>query len=260
MIRAVKAVSTYRGRDPRDFALFAFGGNGPVVGAQIAGMMEMRHVIIPPGAGVFSAFGLLLSDLEHEMTQGYLRPLAEMTVADLASRFANLECAVALLLGEEALGAAQFTRLADLRYTGQAHELTITVPEEPLDMARLATAFGDEHERNYGHRADADAVECVTLRVVGRLPVSRASQIASRIPGTAAGSDATSVRAAYFGPAHGMVNTRVLGRADLSSEALRGPLIIEEYDTTVVVPPGWSASRDASDNIHLFAEVADDHR
>ena len=186
MIRAVKAVSTYRGRDPRDFALFAFGGNGPVVGAQLAGMMEMRHVIIPPGAGVFSAFGLLLSDLEHEMAQGYLRPLAEMTVADLASRFAKLERAVALLLGQEALGAAQFTRLADLRYTGQAHELTITVPDEPLDMARLATAFGDEHERNYGHRADADAVECVTLRVVGRLPVSRASQIASRMPGTAA--------------------------------------------------------------------------
>jgi N-methylhydantoinase A len=69
MIRAVKAVSTYRGRDPRDFTLFAFGGNGPMVAARLADMMEMRDVVIPPSAGVFSAFGLLMSDLEHELVQ-----------------------------------------------------------------------------------------------------------------------------------------------------------------------------------------------
>jgi N-methylhydantoinase A len=272
MIRAVKAVSTYRGRDPRDFTLFAFGGNGPVVAAHLADMMEMRHVVIPPSAGVFSAFGLLVSDLEHEMAQGYLRPLDEAAAAELVARFALLEESVAALLQQDRVGtaAAQIMRLADLRYAGQAHELTVPVPTGHIDVAGLAKAFGDEHERNYGHRADAESVECVTLRVIGRLAVGHASLLGPLRPSgeepttIAAGSRSPAAvayeaskaktRRAFFGANHGLVDTPVIQRADLASDGRPGPLIIEEYDTTAVVPPGWAASRDQRDNIYLHAE------
>jgi len=255
MIRAVKAVSTYRGRDPRDFTLFAFGGNGPVVAAHLAEMMEMRQVIVPQGAGVFSAFGLLLSDIDHEMAQGYLRPLSEAVAGELEARFAELEKQVAALLQHEGAGtsARQVARLADLRYVGQAHELTVPLPPGPLDIAKLADAFGDEHERNYGHRADADAVECVTLRVIGRLAVGKPSPLAP-LAAVDRGSAPNTMRHAYFGAGHGLLDTAVIGRADLAAAGRAGPLIIEEYDTTVVVPPGWTARRDARDNIHLQAE------
>ena len=176
MIRAVKAVSTYRGRDPRDFTLFAFGGNGPMVAARLADMMEMRDVVIPPSAGVFSAFGLLMSDLEHELVQGHLRPLNEAVAGELAARFDELEESVAALMRQDKIGSAkaQVTRMVDLRYAGQAHELAVPVSAGRIDVAALARAFGDEHERNYGHRADAEAVECVALRVIGRLAVGNA--------------------------------------------------------------------------------------
>jgi N-methylhydantoinase A len=254
MIRAVKAVSTYRGRDPRDFALFAFGGNGPVVAAHLADMMEMRHVVVPPGAGVFSAFGLLLSDLEHEVAQGYLRPLNEAVASELAARFEAMEDSVVALLRQDSVGTAadQIVRLADMRYAGQAHELTVPLPIGPIEVKALAKAFGDEHERNYGHRADADAVECVTLRVIGRLAVGNTSLLdALRPPQEAAEAN---TRRAYFGTRHGFVETPVISRASLAFDGRSGPLIIEEYDTTVVVPPGWTARRDERDNIHLDAE------
>jgi N-methylhydantoinase A len=257
MIRAVKAVSTYRGRDPRDFTLFAFGGNGPMVAARLADMMEMCDVVIPPSAGVFSAFGLLMSDLEHESVQGHLRPLNEAMAGELAARFDELEESVAALMRQDKIGTAkaQVTRMVDLRYAGQAHELAVPVPAGRIDVAALARAFGDEHERNYGHRADAESVECVALRVIGRLAVGNAPLLDQSRPSQSerAASGGAKTRSAYFGAAHGLVETPVVGRADLASTCRQGPLIIEEYDTTVVVPPGWAAYLDLRGNIHLHA-------
>jgi N-methylhydantoinase A len=259
MIRAVKAVSTYRGRDPRDFALFAFGGNGPMVAARLAEMLEMRRVVIPPSAGVFSAFGLLMSDLEHEQVQGFLRPLNESVVGDMAARFEVLEQSVGALLQQDRIGTAAATirRMADLRYAGQAHELPVPVPAGRIDMAALAMAFGDEHERNYGHRADAEAVECVTLRVIGSLAIGNATpdgQFRPSQPESA--SAATRTRQAFFGATRGLIDTPVLSRAALASAGRKGPLIVEEYDATAVVPPGWTASLDSGGNIHLAAEAS----
>ena len=257
MIRAVKAVSTYRGRDPRDFTLFAFGGNGPMVAARLADMMEMRDVVIPPSAGVFSAFGLLMSDLEHELVQGHLRPLNEAVAGELAARFDELEESVAALMRQDRIGTAkaQVTRMVDLRYAGQAHELAVPVPAGRIDVAALARAFGDEHERNYGHRADAEAVECVALRVIGRLAVGNAPLLDQSGPSQSerAPNGGAKTRSAYFGASHGLVETPVVGRVDLASTGRQGPLIIEEYDTTVVVPPSWAARLDLRGNIHLHA-------
>ena len=258
MVRAVKAVSTYRGRDPRDFALFAFGGNGPVVAAEIARMLEMRRVVVPPNPGVFSAFGLLACDVEQEVSRAFLRRLADTAPEELARRLAALDHDLAGLMGQEGYGAGAFeTRhLAELRYSGQAHELAVAVPWAASgrpDLAALAAAFGAEHERTYGHQAEAEAVECVTLRALGRVA---ADQTGGYDPGADIARHATAGRpgrrrAAYFGAHPGMVETPVIARAELIAGSRKGPVIVEEYDSTCVVPPGWTAALDGRGNIRL---------
>jgi N-methylhydantoinase A len=257
MVRAVKAVSTYRGRDPRDFTLFAFGGNGPVVATEIASLLEMRSVLIPANPGVFSAYGLLLADIEHELTRGYLKRLNEIDPAELEGIFAELANGVGELMSAEGYAPAQYRleRAIDLRYSDQAHELRIPYPHtrtDGADLRALAESFAAEHERTYGHASGADAVESVALRVVGQVQAQRPSLRRSppRQP-----SDAPTPRArlAYFGTAGGRLRTPVLARADLASAPRSGPLIIEEYDATCVVPPGWRAMLDDLGNIELAA-------
>jgi hypothetical protein len=206
MVRAVKAVSTYRGRDPRDFALFAFGGSGPMVAAAIADMMEMTRVVVPPRPGVFSAHGLLMSDIEHEALQAYLARFSETDVAEFARRFETLKAEVDTAMCAEGYTAGDYVvrRMADLRYAGQAHELTIPVaPGDDIDLAALARAFGDEHERTYGHQAADEEVESVALRVVGTVAVDKLSGVAAPEPVGAEGA-----RRAFFGSDRGLGRCR----------------------------------------------------
>ena len=239
MVRAVKAVSTYRGRDPRDFVLFAFGGNGPVVGAAIASLLEMRRVVVPLHPGVFSAAGLLASDIEHEVARAFFRRLGGLAPEALEAAFARLEDQLEAVMRAEGFGAGSFLRerRADLRYAGQAHELTVRLDDGLAgDLGALAGAFGDEHERTYGHQAEAEEVECVAIRVIGRVPVDPLDTGQPRL----ARAPAASRRLAFFGAQAGRLETPVLGRGDLEAGAAHGPAIIEEYDATCVVPPGWT--------------------
>jgi N-methylhydantoinase A len=257
MVRAVKAVSTYRGRDPRDFALFAFGGNGPVVGAALADLLEMREVIVPPDPGVFSAVGLLLSDIEQERSRAFLRRLSLAAPAALESAFAGLEQEVRADFAADGHRAEDvaLSRFADLRYAGQAHELLIpyaTAPGGTPDFAVMAEAFGAEHARTYGHRAEAEEVECVALRVKGKLAAQRPPMDRAKALIDGAALDAT--RLAYFGPVAGQVQVDVISRATLARGERAGPLIVEEYDATCVIPPGWRARLDGAANIHLVRE------
>ena len=254
MVRAVKAVSTYRGRDPRDFALFAFGGNGPVVGAALADLLEMTEVVIPPDPGVFSAVGLLLSDIEQERSRAFLRALAGIDARELSAAYAEVERAIRADFAADGYPpeAVDLARYADLRYAGQAHELLVPYAAKggAPDLAAMAEAFGAEQARTYGHRAEAEAVECVALRVKGR--VAKPNGKAAPPSGRRADGAAPLARLAYFGAGHGQVETPVLSRAALAAAGTRaGPLIVEEYDSTCVVPPGWSARVDAAANIHL---------
>lgn len=250
MVRAVKAVSTYRGRDPRDFTLYAFGGNGPVVAAEIARLLEMTRVAVPRHPGVFSALGLLLSPVELEVSGAHFAALAMADAASLEARFAQLEAELADGMAIEGYGKADYRvdRLADLRYAGQAHELTVPV-SLPIDPATMARAFGDEHERTYGHQAEAEEVECVTLRAIARVPLAETPVPA---PPKAGGAERT--RRAFFGGRHGEVEVPVLGRGGLAAAPRRGPLIVEEYDSTILVPPGWQAALDGQGTVHLSWE------
>lgn len=254
MVRAVKAVSTYRGRDPRDFSLFAFGGNGPVVAAEIANLLDMTRVIIPPTPGVFSAYGLLLSDVEHEISRAWLNRLTAVSPQDMETAYDKLEADITGLMTSEGYAAGEYTltRLADLRYAGQAHELTVDCASREgfPDFSALISAFGAEHERTYGHQAEAEAVECVTLRLIARVTEDRPER---QIAPARAAIQEPMPRMVYFGPDHGEVETPVIDRPALTHPR-NGPMIVEEYDSTCVVPPGWQAELDATGNIVLTRE------
>jgi N-methylhydantoinase A len=257
MIRAVKAVSTQRGRDPRKFTLFAFGGSGPVHAAGIARELEIGRIVVPPAPGFFSAFGLLAADLEHHAVRTFLRPTATLDLAELGAAFDALEQRCRSDLGRDDLGAdeIQVERWLEMRYVGQAFELPVAAPLgelEPQHVQQFEQEFHSVHERTYGHRTD-NVIELVNLRVVCRVR-REAAPLASPAPtsnGTAASSHSLTARPAYFGPAHGLLDTPVLRRGQLTHEPRSGPLIVEEYDATIVVPPGCTAARDHLGNIQI---------
>ena len=255
MIRAIKAVSTERGRDPRDFALFAFGGNGPLFAAGMAAALGIRRIVVPPSAGLFSSFGLLYADVEHHYARTFRRLLRQSDLGDLdlgeiAAVWDGMEQQARDQLAAEGFTGerARLRRSAALHYKGQSYELVVPVPDGPIDaamVAQLEEAFGVEHERTYGHRAGPEEpVELVAIQLIG------AGVRDSGIPREVVTNHvlpAVPPRKAYFGD-HGWTETPVLRRADLATPRT-GPLIVEEYDATCVVPPGARAELDAGGNI-----------
>jgi N-methylhydantoinase A len=253
MTRAVKAVSTYRGRDPREFALLAFGGNGPVVACEIARSLGMRRVLVPPAAGVFSALGLLYSDIEIEYSRSVMLRLDRLDEAQLKALYESLETEAldGMRADGNALAAVALRPLAELRYTGQAYELTVALSEGAISVDALREGFHKEHERTYGHRAASDPVELVTIKIIARVTAGAAPGQSRLLPRTTAGHS----RQVYFGPELGVRDTPVLKRGDLTMTARRGPLVIDEYDATCVVPPDFAAKLDDFGNIDI--EYAD---
>jgi N-methylhydantoinase A len=249
MMRAVKAVSTYRGRDPRAFALFAFGGNGGVHAAQLASGLGMRRIIVPAAAGVFSAVGLLLSDNEMRVSTVFRCRLADTAPADVHAAFRALELRLAAELAGD---ATRYAWHADLRYGGQAFELTVPVPRGTADatwLAAIGEAFEAEHDRTYGHRHKTDAIELVVLRATGSVPTTAwATGSRMRFGTGMAPAAAAADRVAYFG-ANRAIRTPVIGRDALAATWSDGPLIVEEYEGTTVVPPGARARVDEWSNI-----------
>jgi len=250
MARAVRAVTIERGRDPQEFTLVAFGGNGPLFAAEMARSLEIGTVLVPPAPGVFSALGLLEADVEHHLVRTFLRPLASLVPGELQAAVEGLEReAERLLRAQGQVEGVEIERAADLKYQGQSFELTVPLP--PLwtsdeGAQQLAQAFAKEHERTYGHRAEGDPVQLVNLRLTARVrrPAERAD-----IHLAAARRGARAERPAYFGPVQRVVRTPVIGRGDLTDRPSPGPLLIDEYDATTMVPPGSTARLDAHGNI-----------
>ena len=248
MSRAVRAVTVERGRSPADFVLFAFGGSGPLHAAEMAQELGVRQVVVPPFPGLFSSLGLLCVDVSQHAVQTVLLPLDTVSEEEINRNYGALESRLAGELGVDAdvLQQGAWQRFADLRYAGQSFELTIPLQESRPEQMR--DAFEREHERTYGHKAPDDPVELVNLRVEVTLP----REGAHRWGGAAARKSAPQgprERLAYFGAASGEREAPLLARDELDATARPGPLIVEEYDTTILVPPGCSARRDAWDNV-----------
>jgi N-methylhydantoinase A len=250
MTRAVKAVTTYRGRDPRDFTLCAFGGNGPLTGVEVARALGMRRVLVPPAPGVFSALGLLFSDTEHEAVRTLMLRGQDITAERLGSAFRELEMDARAHLARNGDTPVAVSRYAEVRFAGQAYELPVQVPAGEIDVARLVADFVAEHVRTYGHGSADDPVDVVSVRALARLERTAAQRYdpLAAIRGTPLVEGS---RQAYFGPETGLVDSVVCNRAGLLALRRRGPLLVDEPDSTCVVPPGWVANLDAHGNIEV---------
>ena len=259
MVRAVRAVSIERGRDPRKFVLWAFGGSGPVHAAHLAQEMEMVQVVIPPAPGLFSSLGLLFSDLEHHYTQTFWNKFADARLEDVNEAWTQLVRKAYDDLAWEGYAneRAQIQAIADVRYVGQNSDLAIPLPNGSLRLESLAIlreAFEQEHEHTYGYRVPESPVQFVNLRVIARglreRPQTFQGLTRSLNPSSAACLPSRQ-RRAYFGPAFGWIETSVVSRDQLDHSFQEGPLIVEEYDSTTVVPPRCRARRDEWGNINM---------
>lgn len=252
MMRPIKMVTTYRGRDPRGFALMAFGGSGGVHAVALARQLQIKRVVVPPAAGVFSALGLLLADAQVNVSRAFHRLCSEMDGEEAERIYAELEHQAVAALRRDP-DEVSFHRLADLRYAGQAFELTIDLPTGQVNAAavsELSDRFEAEHERVYGNSfAGEYPLETVNLRVVGRVPRRESDEVTMGATGSDDEEATGPPRDAYFGPDFGMLKTPVLNRQGLKGRTLQGPLIIEEYEGTIVVPPDCSAHVDDRGNM-----------
>ncbi|MBI4182924.1 MAG: hydantoinase/oxoprolinase family protein [Proteobacteria bacterium] len=254
MMRALRAVSSERGRDPSQFTLVAIGGNGGVHAAALAETLGIGRVIVPPVAGLFSALGLLFADVEHQLIRAFYRAMRATTAEALNEALAPMvEEAHALLKSEGFArpGQRRIEVYANLRYAGQTWTLTVPFVRFPADdqaMTALAEGFHRTHDQNYGYRSDHEPIQFVALKVLGRGVADR-PRLPERVREATRREAERSGRKAYFGPGHGWLATPVLPRPGLDETARPGPLIVEEYDCTTVVRPGWRARRDSWNNI-----------
>jgi len=251
MMRAVKAVSTYRGRDPREFTLFAFGGNGGIHAVALARELQIRRVIVPPAAGVFSAVGLLCADLEAVRSTAFLRPLTAESVVEGSRLCSKLERESLAELGMSEGVTVRWR--AELRYAGQGFELPVDLPRGGAEKGdagvdEIRSRFELEYRKTYGHELVGHHVDFVALRVIATVP-PRGPGTLSRMRAAPFRAPTTPWRKAYFSREDGLIDTPVIERGDLGPKPRSGPLIIEEYEGTTIVPPDASAVRDGFDNI-----------
>lgn len=254
MTAAIRKLTVERGLDPAAFALCIFGGAGPLHGAELAEELQMPEVVVPVLPGVFSALGLLLSEMREEQLQTWLQPLASSNPADLAARFAALEAEAADRLGVKA-GEARRHRLRRrvlLRFQGQSHTLPIDLPEGPIRTEQLARDFDAAHERLYGYTFAGDALEIVTLWAIVTLDDRPAVPPPYRANG---GPVLLGERTVHLEGRDQVVP--VYQRFALAPGAtLAGPAIVEQPDTTTLLLPGQSGNVDAHGNLILRARPA----
>jgi N-methylhydantoinase A len=248
----MRLISIRRGYDPRDFCLVAFGGAGPLHGAALAEELSIPTVLVPPSPGITSALGCLLVDIRHDLSAMFLAHVDTVDRDELEAEFAKLEGEARERLDAEGVPEGQMSiqRLVDMRYRGQWRSLTIPV-SAPADLADAVATFHAEHERAYNYRRDGSPVEIyrLSLRAVGITPKPQLK----RHELNGAGFAASGSRPVHFDASGASVETPVYLRADVPAGArINGPAVIEQLDSTTLVPFGWHAEVDEWLNIRMY--------
>jgi N-methylhydantoinase A len=261
MMKALHGVSTERGRDASQFGLLAIGGNGGVHAANLAETLRIRRIIVPPVAGLFSALGMLFADVEHHLVTAFYRRFDTVTADDLTSAAGPMIEEARALLQREGFPAAR-QRIAvygEMKHVAQSAALTVPIegwPPGAMSLTRTRAAFGKAHELTYGYRSDTEPVQFVALKVTGQ-GVSETPRVPHRLERDREDRVVQTTRKAYFGRELGWRDTPVVARNALVGKARPGPLIVEEYDTTTVVRPGWSARLDRWNDIVMEHDAKD---
>ncbi len=255
MARAVRAVTVERGRDPRELTLVAIGGNGGIHAPEVARELGIRRVVVPPLAGVFSAVGMLACDLEHVAVRSVSCGLAALAAAELVDLERALTDEVMARLAADGFTRerARLAFEADLRHEGQASELTVHydggVHRAGERRAELAARFTAEYVKTYGYRDDSP-IELVRLRALGiGLRAERLDFRQMRIAATEGIGEGR--RRIHFQRGTAAIDTEIVTRATLGDAPRRGPLLIAEFDATILVPPDATARRDPIGNLVL---------
>jgi N-methylhydantoinase A/oxoprolinase/acetone carboxylase beta subunit len=245
--RAVRTVSTERGRDVRRFALLAAGGGGPGHAAEIARNLGISTIVIPPFAGLFAALGMLWSAPERRVARAAKIRLDRVDAArDIEAILRELRAD----LGNPRDGTS-VREEADVHYVGQFHDLTVRIVRGggAVDPTGIRGQFEDEHERTYGYRSERESCEIRSVRLIVRpdCAAMRPDMLNDRLnQEVARDAHRPEARQVYFGPKLGARSARLLSRASLSAQPIQGPIVIPEYDTTVVVPPDFTVRREGS--------------
>jgi N-methylhydantoinase A/oxoprolinase/acetone carboxylase beta subunit len=264
MVQSIEENSVRKGYDPRDFALLAAGGAGPLFGAQIALEVGTPHVLVPSYPGVTAALGLLATDMVYEYVSTVYQRVSKLDPAALEEAFAALEAQARAQLEEDGIPADRMLvqRVADCRYLGQGYELRVDCGAGAIDDAwvgRLRSDFDDIHEREYSRRFEESDVEIPNLRVrgIGLQPKLRA-------PSAPEGPESPAAALRHEGEAWfradgalSKVTTRFYDRDALQAgNVLEGPAFVNQYDSTTVIPPGLSARIDRFGNIVIDTGAA----
>jgi N-methylhydantoinase A len=249
MANAVRQVTLQRGRDPRDFTLFAYGGGGPLHAPAVARELSIARVIIPRKPGVFSALGMLLADLRRDYVQTWFERLDELDIDELDRQFEALEAQGrdSLIESGMAVGDIAFERAADMRYAGQEHAVTVPFPptlHSEEARADIKRRFDEAHQRQFSHSARDEPAEIVSLRVAatGRLPKPAFPGIERGGLEPPGGARKPSRRVLF---AAGEFEAEVYDRDSLlAGNVIHGPAVIEEDVATTLLEPGDRISVD----------------
>lgn len=253
MADAMRTITIRRGIDPRDYSLVAFGGAGPMHAVALAEELDISEVIVPWAPGTFSAWGMLQSDIRHDLARTFYAPLADTTSGAIEAIFTDLEEQGRQVLRAEEVPdeRMRFVCTADMRYVGQEYFVNMVVPhEEPMtdrSVASMIERFHDAYQVRYGHSTPGAPLELVNLRVVavGSLP----GRIEGFHPAASDGVEPHRRQVVFDGVAHGAT---IFQRGTLPlGFAFRGPAIVEEETATTAVPPGWQGRVDELGNLLL---------
>jgi N-methylhydantoinase A len=238
MANAIKAITIERGRDVRDYTLFAFGGGGPIFATELARSLGIREVVIPPHPGMFSSFGMLLAPVRRDVDHTFMRVLDEDAVSAARDRFIEMARAgLASLAGEVDTTGITFRNEADMSYAGQSHTVKVALPPTAT-LAAWREAFEQAYRARYGHLNEDASVRLAVLRVVCEVPL-HPPRLEGLAPAATRPAPPPAWREVYFAAAGGRVRTAVHRRADLpAGTVIEGPAVIEEYSATTILGPG----------------------
>ncbi len=257
MADAVRLISISRGYDPRDFALVAFGGAGALHGVALARELSIPTVIVPPNPGVTSALGCLLVDIRHDLSQTYLALAAEADPADIESRFGEMEAEAHGRLVKEGVAEADMVlqRSIDMMYQGQWRSLQVPVASPFTSVPDAVNAFHADHDREYAFRRDDTPVELFRLSLTAIGTVAKAELMRHATNGAKAVAEGA--RMVDFDEVEGAVETPIYSHDALPAGAvIEGPAIIEQLDSTTVIPPGVRAEVDEWLNVRIHVAEA----
>jgi N-methylhydantoinase A len=251
MAYAIRAVTIEQGLDPKDFALLAFGGAGPLHAPFIAQMVGISKVIVPWSPGTICAWGMVNTDLRHDVVRTIDYGGVQLETDQLASLFADLQLEGAQALLQQGVEESEITtrRAIDMRYRGQEHTLTIALPEGPVNgesLEELRRSFDETHQRRYAHSSPGEGVEFVNVRVeaVGLLDKP------GLLSGNGGGGEPQprSSRPVVF--REGRQDTPIFHRSELAPGAtIEGPAVIDEDGSTSILPPGFTLTIDHARNM-----------